>query len=110
MEFMFVVALILGALAWFFPALVAGNRNHPSATAISILCGVAPFTAGISWIVALVWAYNGQRKFTNITVTTQPATESGVEARLIELDDLLSRGVITQDEYDRSRSAVLGLV
>jgi hypothetical protein len=110
MELMFVVALILFAIAWFYPAFVAGNRNHPSATAISILCGVAPFTAGISWIVALVWAYNGQRKFANITVTAQPATESSIEVRLAELDDLLSRGVITQDEYDRSRSSVLGLV
>ncbi len=110
MEIMIVVVIIVAALAWFFPALVAGNRNHPSATAISILCAVAPLTAGISWIVALVWAYNGQRNFTNITVTTQPPAESSVELRLAELDGLLSRGVITQDEYDRSRATVLGLV
>lgn len=110
MEFIFVLMIVLAAVAWFFPAFVAGNRNHPSSTAISILCGVAPFTAGISWIIALIWAYSGQKNFAQITLSAQSTSETSIESRLTELDGLLARGVITQDEYERSRATALGLV
>ena len=110
MEFMFALVIVLFAIAWFFPAFVAGNRNHPSSTAISILCGIAPFTAGITWVIALIWAYNGQKNLAHITFSAQPTGEPTIESRLTELDGMLTRGVITQDEYDRSRASVLGLV
>ena len=58
-----VIALLLGVVIWLvvllgnMPGDIARKRNHPQAEAISALGWIGLITMGLSWFVAIVWAY-----------------------------------------------------
>jgi len=58
-----VIALLLGVVIWLvvllgnMPGEIARKRNHPQAEAITALGWIGLITMGVSWFVAIVWAY-----------------------------------------------------
>lgn len=65
--------------------------------------GVDPFTVDAA-IAAKVLRSDA---FSSSTRTPSPEPAPTIEMRLAELDDLRSRGVITEDEHREARAAVL---
>jgi hypothetical protein len=55
-----IIALIL------LPISVAEKRNHSSVGAIKALAWLGLITGGITWIVALVWAFSGDNSLPNV--------------------------------------------
>ena len=61
------------------PGNIARTANHPQADAISVLAWVGLLTAGIGWVLALVWA------------KTKPVlTTTDLEQRVAELERQLA--------------------
>ena len=58
-----VIILLIGVVIWLvvllgnMPGEIARKRNHPQAEAITALGWIGLITLGISWFVAIVWAY-----------------------------------------------------
>jgi RsiW-degrading membrane proteinase PrsW (M82 family) len=51
----FLMLLILCFILYFLPAIIATRRNHPNATAITVLSIFLGWTL-VGWVAALVWA------------------------------------------------------
>lgn len=66
---LFVIIVLLGAL----PGRIAASRNHPCATAISAASWISPFTLGLLWPIAFVWAF--------IPPRSNSSADDGGEAR-----------------------------
>jgi H+/Cl- antiporter ClcA len=79
-----VIAILLGVVIWLvvllgnIPGEIARKRNHPQAEAITALGWIGLITMGISWFVAMVWAYY-----------KQDATGSDLEQRVEDLENRL---------------------
>jgi uncharacterized BrkB/YihY/UPF0761 family membrane protein len=58
-----VILLLLAVVIWLvvllgsWPGKIARERNHPQADAITALGWIGIITMGVSWLVAIVWAY-----------------------------------------------------
>ena len=58
-----VIALLIAVVIWLvvllgsMPGNIAKKRNHPQAEAITALGWIGIITLGVSWLVAIVWAY-----------------------------------------------------
>jgi len=58
-----VIILLIGVVIWLvvllgnLPGEIARKRNHPQADAITALGWIGLITMGVSWFVAIVWAY-----------------------------------------------------
>jgi hypothetical protein len=50
-----VLFLAISFVVYFLPAIIAGRRKHPNATAITVLNLILGWTL-LGWVVALVWA------------------------------------------------------
>jgi hypothetical protein len=51
------IFLAVGLALYFLPALIAGSRHHPNATAIFVLNLLLGWTF-IGWVVSLVWSFS----------------------------------------------------
>jgi len=71
--------------------------------------GVDPFTvdAAIAAKVLRSDAFSSSTRTPSPEPAAEPAPAPTIEMRLAELDDLRSRGVITEDEHREARAAVL---
>lgn len=76
----FIFLLLLYLLIWLckLPGSIAEMRNHPQQDAINVCSWMGLLTAGVCWIIALIWAY------------TRP-TISNLEERLLKIEDELKR-------------------
>ncbi|MEP1471143.1 MAG: DUF3302 domain-containing protein [Halieaceae bacterium] len=58
-----VILIIVAAAIWIvvtlgsLPGQIAKEKHHPQAEAINILGWIGILTLGVSWFVAIVWAY-----------------------------------------------------
>ena len=58
-----VIVLLVAVVIWLVvllgstPGNIARKRNHPQAEAINALGWIGIITLGVSWFVAIVWAY-----------------------------------------------------
>jgi len=66
----FWVVLIVGAVLYFVPAIIAMTRHHPNTAAIVILNLLAGWTF-IGWVGAAVWSFTTPQA-SNTTVYVQP--------------------------------------
>jgi hypothetical protein len=79
-----VIAILLGAVIWLvvllgnMPGEIARKRNHPQAEAITALGWIGLITLGISWFIAMAWAYY-----------KQDATEGDLRQRVEDLENRL---------------------
>jgi uncharacterized membrane protein len=82
-----VIAILLGFVIWLvvllgnMPGEIARKRNHPQAEAITALGRIGLITFGISWFVAIVWAYY-----------KQDAADSDLQQRVEDLENRLRHG------------------
>jgi len=84
-----VIILLIAVVIWLvvllgsLPGNIARKRNHPQAEAISALGWIGIITMGLSWFVAIAWAYY------------KPASGSGsdgaLEARVEDLENQLQQ-------------------
>lgn len=68
-EIILAAAVIVAALVWFAPAIIAGRRRHPAQYAIMALLFFSPALAffpplgwlllATAWIIAIVWSLTG---------------------------------------------------
>ena len=125
-SFLFMFALLALAIS-LIPGIIATRAKHPYALYIWLLATVGSlFTAGLSWIGALVWALIPPKNSTG-AISTSPAPSSGantwspatpsntasklstVEEQLAELQRLLDSKQIRKTEYEALRKKTLGL-
>ena len=124
MGFLFVPLFYLGlAIIYVIPSIVAFRRNHPNRWIIAVI-NMAFGGTIIGWGVALVWALravhrpgstdsggeSGLNIFVNDTKKVQivdPSSASTAQ-ELERLHDLLTRGVISQTEFDGLKTKLIG--
>lgn len=100
MEFIATLFLLaLGIAVYFLPLFIASFRKHPSVVAISALNFFAGWTF-IGWLLALIWA------LTNTPAL--PGLQSGRTHDLYKLAELREKGVLTEAEFQREKSRLLG--
>jgi len=88
-----VILVIIAALIWIvvtlgsLPGKIARDRNHYQADAINILGWIGILTLGISWFIAIVWAY------------TKPfdAEAAELQQRVAELEARLAANTAGED-------------
>ncbi|MBN9049375.1 MAG: superinfection immunity protein [Rhizobiales bacterium] len=125
MGFLFVAVFYLGlAIIYVIPSIVAFRRNHPNRWIIAVI-NMAFGGTIIGWGVALVWALravhrpgstdsggeSGLNIFVNDTKKVQivdPSSASTAQ-ELERLHDLLTRGVISQTEFDGLKTKLIGV-
>ncbi len=82
-----VIAVLIGVVIWLvvllgnMPGEIARKRNHPQAEAITALGWIGLITMGISWFVAIVWAYY-----------KKDAADSDLQKRVEDLENRLGHG------------------
>jgi len=88
-----VIAVLISVVIWLvvllgsLPGDIARKRNHPQAEAITALGWIGLITMGISWFVAIVWAYY-----------KQGAADSDLQRRVEDLESRLGHGQAGGDE------------
>ena len=88
-----VIAVLISVVIWLvvllgsLPGDIARKRNHPQAEAITALGWIGLITMGISWFVAIVWAYY-----------KQGAADSDLQRRVEDLENRLGHGQAGGDE------------
>jgi len=84
-----VMLLLLGVVIWLvvllgnMPGEIARKRNHPQTAAITALGWIGLITMGISWFVAIVWAY--------YQPDSLDAADSDLQQRVKDLEDQLQQ-------------------
>ena len=84
-----VITLLIGFVIWLvvllgsFPGNIARKRNHPQADAISALGWIGIITMGLSWFVAITWAY--------YKPTSSSGSNEALEARVEDLESQLQQ-------------------
>jgi hypothetical protein len=121
---------------YFLPAIIAKARKNSNTTAIFVLNLILGWTV-LGWIGALIWAFSSGSKQAptvivnntsqsysqeykvekpNLTKQLQPEvaspkyiTQQDKIDQLRQFKQLLDEGVITNEEFDRQKVAILGL-
>ncbi len=94
-----IVALGIVAILYFIPTIIAVSKNHPQKSAIILVNIFGGLVFGIGWVVAIVWCFYNPVK--SKTTFTSSADE------LERLHDLLEKGVLTQEEFNRKKKQIL---
>ena len=110
------LVMIAAAIAlYFLPAIVAGMNHHRQKTAIFVLNLLLGWTA-VGWVVALVWAFMRPEQHAPVVVNNPPAPPPlarAPEQQASELEHfarLRDNGVLTEEEFQLKKRAILGLV
>ena len=131
-----IVAVLLGALFYFLPSIIAFNRDHSYKWVILAINTVAG-ASGIGWLIAMVWAvYPQERSLADPVIgnptgtgernvghtmaevraasgTSSGAKESSADSpidAIAKLASLAKEGVITDEEFARKRTDLLSRV
>lgn len=67
------------------------------------------WVSGILYLISILVSVNGLMKAQNSPSTADASSTRSIENELLKLEDLLERGVISRNEYDKSRSKILGI-
>lgn len=97
MEFLTIGLL---ALVYFFPTIVAGNRQHKNAGAVFALNLFLGWTL-VGWVLALVWsvtAQEGEQQQAAGEASQGPA-KTGAAGEIERLQALREKNAITDDEF-----------
>ncbi|WP_271766312.1 superinfection immunity protein [Aquimarina algiphila] len=104
----FVIFIIVGAIFYFIPSIIAlmrGKSNTVAIIALNLFLGWSI----VGWVVSLVWSLSSEVSPAKIVVNQQPiqkAEEDGID-KLTKLKKLLDEGAITQDEFDQQKAVLL---
>lgn len=95
--FLQLLPLILVIALYFLPTIIAIKKKHIHKTPI-ILINIFGGFIGLGWVIALVWCF----------ITQAPAAPVSSKAEELErLDKLRNNGVITDQEFETQKQAVL---
>ena len=89
-------------LAYFLPTLIASSKSKANTGAVFALNLLLGWTI-IGWIIALVWALSNSATNQVITITN-PTSQAD---ELKKLADLKESGILSQEEFDLQKKAVL---
>ena len=84
-----VMAILLAVVIWLvvllgsMPGNIARKRGHPQTEAIQVLGWIGIITLGISWFIAIVWAY--------INPVGNSSTDLALDARIEALESQLEQ-------------------
>jgi hypothetical protein len=84
-----VMAILLAMVIWLvvllgsMPGNIAKKRGHPQTEAIQVLGWIGIITLGISWFIAIVWAY--------INPVGNSSTDAALEGRIQALESKLEQ-------------------
>jgi len=114
-----VIGMIILAVGYCAPTIVAFKRQHPNRFVIAAVNLVGGMT-GFLWVLTLIWAFqrvhvsetgsNGGESGLNI-VANDPvhvAVARDKPAQLAELKLLLDAGELTMDQYQKLRAEIIG--
>ena len=100
--------IIFIIMLYFIPAIIASNRKHPAANAITFVNLIAGWSL-LGWVVCLIWAYSNANNVattvTKKTVVNKQALSVADEIR--KLDKLREEGLLTQDEFNLKKKKLL---
>lgn len=94
-----VIALIILLPLGFLPTIIALMKNHPYKIPIILINILGGLLFGLGWLVALVWCFIIPDE--NSSAPLNPAGE------IEKLHALLEKGILTQDEFDTKKRALL---
>lgn len=103
--FVGIIFVLIAALLYFLPTIIAVKRDHPSYLAIFVVNLFLGWML-IGWIIALVWSLSGTYR---PTVVTQKVVkkESSLTEKLEELNALKEKGILTEEEYSVKKAKIL---
>lgn len=103
------VILVLFPL-YFLPSIIGSNRNRNNIAGIFVLNLLLGWTF-LGWLGALIWAFSGSNKQPPTVVvnnTNQSAYNPDNIEQLRKLKQLLDEGVLTTEEFNKQKAALLG--
>lgn len=83
------------------PSIIAISRNHPYKVPIVLINIIGGAVWGVGWIVAFIWSLIMPQKIR--------AGDSDSIGEIERLHALKMQGVITQENFDERKKALLGL-
>ncbi len=102
-----IVMIIVGIVFYFIPSIIALVRMKKNLIAIIALNFFLGWSL-IGWVVSLVWSLSSDSKPRPIIVNQQaPQTKEDNIDKLTKLKKLLDDGVITPDEFNQQKGAIL---
>lgn len=103
----FIIFLIIGAIVYFIPSIIAllrGKKNLVAIIALNFFLGWSL----IGWVVSLVWSLSSDPKPQKIIVNSpQPKNSEDAIDKVTKLKKLLDDGAITQDEFNQQKASLL---
>jgi sugar phosphate permease len=92
------IVLIILPVA-FLPTIIAIRKNHPYKVAIILLNIFGGLVYGLGWLAALIWCF--------ILPKASNGPAVGVADELERLYQLKAKGILTQEEFDSKKKAML---
>lgn len=92
----FVILIVL----YFLPTIIAIKKKHPHKTPIILINVFVGLIGGLGWVIALVWCF----------ITPAPTSHvlNSKAGELERLHALRVKGVITDQEFENQKQALLG--
>jgi hypothetical protein len=99
---------VLCLIPYFLPTIVAAMRSHPSVGGIFVVNFFFGWTF-IGWILCLIWAASDSSRYTGAYPPYNPTADSQdrIINQLRQLQDLRDQGTLTEEEFNRQKSALL---
>ena len=99
---------VLCLIPYFLPTIVAVMRSHPSVGGIFVVNFFFGWTY-IGWILCLIWAASDSSRYTGAYPPYNPTADSQdrIINQLRQLQDLRDQGTLTEEEFNRQKSALL---
>jgi hypothetical protein len=99
------VILLASVGLYLLPTYEAWRNKHPNAASIALLNVFLGWSL-IGWVVSLVWAFKHQDAPAPM-MTPRAAQPLSVTDELEKLASLLERGILTQQEFEQQKRAIL---
>lgn len=106
------LGLGLALPVYLIPSIIATRKKKNSAGAI-IAVNLALGWTFLGYLLALVWALTNDKKEQQIVIQSTPtptppvAPEKSLEEQLLELRELVDKGLLTEEEYSSKRAKIL---
>jgi hypothetical protein len=88
------IILLVAAVLYFFPSIVAANRKHPNADAICVINFFLGWSI-IGWVGALAWAFTAVKK---------SPSEEVKKSGLMEAASLYERGLLSKEQFEQIKN------
>lgn len=95
----FLLSILIIAVVYLIPSVVAFKRNHPKKVAILLLNIILGFTL-IGWLAAFIWSFMD---------TTNKSAIGHTGDELQKLAALKEQGHLTDDEFNRKKQQLLNM-